>query len=107
MTTLNTLEAQNARREERKLHGTYRWRTETERLNALARNLGITFPILWSTEMGFYFELTDTHIMTMGRRGTFVEDTLRMLATTVPGQDYLASLMRIRQRFNVGVETID
>jgi hypothetical protein len=99
MTTVNTLEAQHARREERKLHGTHRWRTETERLNDLARNLGIPFPILWSIETGFYFELTATLLITIGRRGTFAEDSLRFLTTTVPGQDYLASLMRIRQRY--------
>ena len=99
MTTLNTFEAQHARREERKRHGTHRWRTETERLNDLARNVGLPFPILWSRETGFYFELSDTIIMTIGRRGTFAEDSLRFLTTTVPGQDYLASLMQIRQQY--------
>jgi hypothetical protein len=99
MTTLHTFETQHARREERKRQGTLRWRTETERLNDLARHLGLPFPILWRRETGFYFELTATIIMTIGRRGTFAEDSLRFLTTTVPGQDYLASLIQIRQQY--------
>jgi len=47
MSSIDRELVRNVRIEERKRNGTYRWKTETERLNDRARNLGLPGVVKW------------------------------------------------------------